>query len=225
LLRVHFPLAVRAQDATYEIQFGTVARPAHENTAWDQARHEVPAQQWADLSEAGYGAALLNDCKYGYSARGHMLTLSLLRAPTWPDPEADQGAHRFTYALLPHAGDWRGGVIAQARRLNHPLLVQAAEPGGAARPAEFALVTCDAPGVQIDTVKRAEDSDDLIVRVYEAHGGRTLAALRFADSIAAASEVNLLERPLGAADFAGDMLRFALAPYQIRTFRVALANR
>lgn len=222
LLRVHFPLAIRTPEATYEIQFGTVTRPTHQNTAWDQARHEVPAQQWADLSEAGYGAALLNDCKYGHSTQGHILTLSLLRGTMYPDPEADQGAHSFTYALLPHGGDWRSGVIAQARRLNHPLLVQAIEPGGAKLPAEFAFVTCDAPGVQIDTIKRAEDSDNLIVRVYEAHGGRTGAALRFAVPIATAEEVNLLEEPLGAADFAGDTLRFALTPYQIRSFRVAL---
>lgn len=223
LLRVHFPLAIRAVDATYEIQFGTVERPTHENTSWDQARHEVPAQQWADLSEAGYGAALINDCKYGYSARDNVLALSLLRAPTYPDPEADQGAHTFTYALLPHAGDWRDGVIAQARRLNHPLLVQPVTAGGPL-PAELALVTCDAPGVQIDTVKRAEDSADLIVRVYEAHGGRTSAALRFAAPIARAQEVNLLEEPLGAVEFAGDTLRCALTPYQIRSFRVALGD-
>lgn len=223
LLRVHFPLAIRAVDATYEIQFGAVERPTHENTLWDQARHEVPAQQWADLSEAGYGAALLNDCKYGYSARDNVLTLSLLRAPTYPDPEADQGAHTFTYALLPHAGDWRGGVIEHARRLNHPLLVQPVMAGGAL-PAKLALVTCDAPGVQIDTVKRAEDSGDLIVRVYEAHGGRTSAALRFAAPIAGAEEVNLLEEPLGPANVAGDTLRFALTPYQIRSFRVALGS-
>lgn len=223
LLRVHFPLAIRATDATYEIQFGTVQRPTHENTPWDQARHEVPAQQWADLSEAGYGVALLNDCKYGYSARDNVLTMSLLRAPMHPDPEADQGAHTFTYALLPHAGDWRNGVIEQARRLNHPLRVRPVG-GGGALPAEFALVTCDAPGVQIDTIKRAEDSDALIVRVHEAHGGRTRAALRFASPITHAEEVNLLEEPLGAVEVAGDTLSCALAPYQIRSFHVALGG-
>ncbi len=226
LLRVHFPLAIRAMSATYEIQFGAIERPTHANTPWDQAMHEVPAQQWADLSEAGYGVALLNDCKYGHSTRGNILTLSLLRAPTYPDPEADQGAHTFTYALLPHAGDWRSDVIEHARRLNHPLLVEplgeAGNRGAAGLPAALALVTCDAPGVQIETIKRAEDSSDLIVRVYEAHGGRTAAALRFAAPITAAEEVNLLEEPLGGAEFAGDTLRFTLTPFQIRSFRVAL---
>lgn len=223
LLKAEFPLNIRATDATYEIQFGTVQRPTHENTPWDQARHEVPAQQWADLSEAGYGVALLNDCKYGYSARDNVLKLSLLRSPMYPDPLADQGAHTFTYALLPHAGDWRNGVIEQARRLNYPLFVQPVGAGGSL-PAEFSLVTCDAPSAQIDTIKRAEDSADLIVRVYEAHGGRTSAALRFAAPIASAEEVNLLEEPLGEVEFAGDTLHFALTPYQIRSFRVALGG-
>jgi alpha-mannosidase len=224
LLRTHFPLAVRATNATYEVQFGTVERPTHFNTAWDQARHEVPAQQWADISESGYGVSLLNDCKYGYSTRGSNLALSLLRAPTHPDPEADQGQHTFTYALYPHAGDWRNGTIAQARRLNNPLLTHPVSGGGTWLPVEFGLVAFHAPGVVVDTIKKAEDDDSLIVRVYEAFGGRTTASLTFAAPIASAQEVNLLEEPVGPVDVLGDTLRFHLTPYQIRSIRVTLAD-
>jgi alpha-mannosidase len=224
LLRVHFPLAIHAVKATYEIQFGTIERPTHRNTPWDQAQHEVPAQQWADLSEAGYGASLINDCKYGHSAQGNILTLSLLRSTTYPDPEADQGAHAFTYALYPHDGDWRQGTIAQARRLNYPLLVQPMPGGGTWLPVEFGLVACRTPGVMVDTVKKAEDSDSLIVRVYEAHGGRTRAALVFATRIESAEEVNLLEEPTGPADVMADTLHVNLTPYQIRSFRVKLGD-
>jgi alpha-mannosidase len=224
LLRAHFPLAIRAMHATYEIQFGTIQRPTHYNTPWDQAQHEVPAQQWSDLSEGGYGASLINDCKYGHSAQGNVLTLSLLRSPTYPDPEADQGQHAFTYALYPHPGDWRQGTIAQARRLNYPLLVQPVPGGGTWLPVEFGLVTCRTPGVIVDTVKKAEDSDALIVRVYEAHGGRTGAALTFATRIESADEVNLLEEPIGPADVTADTLRFNLTPYQIRSFRIQLGD-
>ena len=88
-------MAVRAPSATYEVQFGYLQRPTHANTSWDAARFEVPAQRWADLSEPGCGAALLNDCKYGYDVRGSVIRLSLLRGPTWPDPEADTGDAPF----------------------------------------------------------------------------------------------------------------------------------
>jgi alpha-mannosidase len=222
LLRTHFPLAIRATNTTYEVQFGTVERPTHQNTDWDQARHEVPAQQWADMSESGYGVSLINDCKYGYSTQDNVLTLSLLRAPTHPDPEADQGAHQFTYALYPHAGNWRHGTIMQAKRLNHPLRVHPVTGAGTWLPVEFGLVKCQTPGVVIDTVKKAEDSDALIVRVYEAHGGRGTTTLVFTAPIESAEEVNLLEEPIGPVDVIVDTLRFGLTPYQIRSFRVKL---
>ncbi len=224
LLRTHFPLAVRAMNTTYEVQFGTVERPTHRNTAWDEARFEVPAQQWADLSEGGYGVSLINDCKYGYSTQGSVLTLSLLRSSTEPDPEADQGAHQFSYALYPHAGDWRQGTIMHARRLNHPLRTYPVTGAGTWLPVEFGLLRCQTPGVVVDTVKKAEDSDDLIVRVYEAHGGRVMTTLAFAIPVEAAEEVNLLEESLGPVDVIVDTLRFSLTPYQIRSFRVRLGD-
>src|SRR5690349_2572835 len=114
-LKVAFPVDIRSSRATYEIQHGHLERPTVWNTSWDLARFEVCAQRWADLSETGYGVALLNDAKYGYDIHGNVMRLSLLRAPGWPDPEADRGVHRFAYALLPHVGDLRdAGVVAEA---------------------------------------------------------------------------------------------------------------
>ncbi|MDQ1517788.1 MAG: alpha-mannosidase, partial [Actinomycetota bacterium] len=143
-LKVAFPVAVHAAAARFEIQFGHLARPTHANTAFEQARFEVCAQRWADLSEAGYGVALLNDSKYGYDVRGHTLRLSLLRAPTAPDPLCDRGRHRFTYALLPHDGDL-APVIAAGYALGAPLAVRAPRPadgaaGAATRPPEHAVM-------------------------------------------------------------------------------------
>ncbi len=225
LLRTHFPLNIRAMTATYEVQFGTVERPTHNNTPWDMAQHEVPAQQWADMSEGDYGVSLLNDCKYGYSTQQNNLTMSLLRSTTHPDPEADQGQHTFTYALYTHLGDWRtGGTISQARRLNHPLRTQEIPGGGTWLPVEFGLVKSHTPGVIIDTIKKAEDDDTLIIRVYEAHGGRKTASLIFATPVKSAEEVNLLEEYTGAMDVMVDTLRFNLTPYQIRSFRVKLGD-
>lgn len=97
-LKVAFPVNVLSPRATYEIQFGHTERPTHYNTSWDLARFEVCAQKWADLSEPGYGVALLNYGKYGHDIHGNVMRLSPLRAPTCPDPFADRGEHRFTYA-------------------------------------------------------------------------------------------------------------------------------
>ena len=137
LLKARFPLAIRSQRATFETAFGVVERPTHRNTSWDAARFEVPAHRFADLSEPGFGAALLNDGRYGHHALGNELGLSLLRSPVWPDPLADEGEHELTYSLLPHAGGWlEGGVLAEAEDLNRPLLARptAAPTGASLRP-------------------------------------------------------------------------------------------
>ncbi|HEY4953632.1 MAG TPA: glycoside hydrolase family 38 C-terminal domain-containing protein, partial [Gemmatimonadaceae bacterium] len=119
LLKVAFPLSAHSDHATYEIPFGSIERPTTRNNPRELAMFEVPARQWADLSDATHGFALLNDSKYGYDAKGNVLRLSLLRSPTWPDPHADEGHHEFTYSILPHAGGWKdAGVVRQAYQLN-----------------------------------------------------------------------------------------------------------
>jgi alpha-mannosidase len=194
LLKVAFPVDIRSHRATYEIQYGHVERPTHTNTSWDLARFEVCAQRWADLSEAGYGVALLNDCKYGYDIQGNVMRLSLLRAPGWPDPLADRGTHHFTYALLPHNGDLRdGGVVESGFELNVPLraVPTPSHAGERARRASFLRV--DRPGVVIDAVKKAEDTDAIVVRLYEAWGQRGPARLTCAAPVAEARRTDLLE--------------------------------
>ena len=168
LLKVAFPVTVSAPEARYEIQFGHVARPTHTDTSKARAMFEVCAQRWADLGDGTYGVALLNDSKHGYDIRGSVMRLSLLRSPTHPDPTADQGSHRFTYALLPHTGDFRtAGVIEAAEDLNAPLRAVFTDlPDGESE----SLVSVDTPQVIVEAIKRAEDSDATIVRLYEAWG-------------------------------------------------------
>ncbi|MDJ0860591.1 MAG: glycoside hydrolase family 38 C-terminal domain-containing protein, partial [Dinoroseobacter sp.] len=120
LLKAAFPVSVRATRAEFDIQWGQIDRPTHRNTSWDAAQFEVPAHKWADLSDGNYGVALLNDCKYGYDVRDDVLRLSLIKSATMPDNTADQGYHRFTYALLPHEGDTRVEVRREAYALNLP---------------------------------------------------------------------------------------------------------
>ncbi|MFC1806252.1 alpha-mannosidase, partial [Planctomycetota bacterium] len=178
LLKVAFPVDVRSDKARYEIQFGSVERPTHWNTPQDFARFEVVAHKWADLSEGDYGVALLNDAKYGHDIRGNVIRLSLLRAPKMPDPNADVGkTHTFTYSLLPHPGDFKAGVVRRGYELNVPVIAEPVAPSKGARPAAASLLSITGDNVVIDTVKKAEDDDALIVRLYEAHacrGRRTL---------------------------------------------------
>jgi alpha-mannosidase len=173
-LKVEFPLNVRSQEATYDVQFGHLKRPTHFNTSHDIAMFEVCAHKWADLSENGFGVALMNDCKYGHATHGNVIRLSLLRSPKYPDPVADMGKHEFRYALMPHAGTFQeAGVIESAYAFNMPLIVS--ETAGA--PRDLTLFEVDEPNVMIETVKKAEEGNAVIVRMYEAHGGRGTATL------------------------------------------------
>jgi len=215
MLRTAFPLAVNTDVARCEIQFGSIARPTTHNTTWDAAKYEVCGHKWVDVSETGYGVALLNDCKYGYSVQDGALGLTLLRSPSGPDPAADRAAHEFTYALLPHTGDCAaGGVVREAYALNVPLRVVT---GAAPLPS---LLRVDAPNVIIDTVKKAEDGDALIIRLYEANGSATLTPLLFGFLPSAVSRVNLLEENPQPVRMQGSTAILAFSPFEIITLRV-----
>jgi alpha-mannosidase len=213
LLKVCFPLAVRSPHATYETAFGYAERPTHFSTSFDRARYEVPGHRFADLSEHGFGAALLTDSKYGYSCFGNELRISLLRSPKSPDPGADMGAHTFAYALYPHAGGWReGGVLAEAIRFNAPMRFT--------RGIGESFASVDDPNVVLDTVKLGERSDALVLRLYEAHGGRGTARVRLRESPRAARLANALEEPVGEVAVEGDGLVLPYLPHQVLTVLV-----
>jgi alpha-mannosidase len=216
MLKAAFPLAVHATDATYEVAFGAVQRPTHASTRADLARYEVPGHRWADMAEHGFGVALLTDSTYGYSARDDVLRVSLLRAPSAPDPTADRGTHAFAYAVLPHAGAWQdAGVVGEAAAFNAPLRWGTGLPPGA-----WAEVL-GAPGLVLDTVKRAEDSDALVLRLYEAHGGRGTARVRIPGGpIASAHRANLLEEAGDALGVEDDAVVVPFHPWELVTVLV-----
>ncbi|MEZ4834586.1 MAG: glycoside hydrolase family 38 C-terminal domain-containing protein [Caldilineaceae bacterium] len=229
LLKVAFPVDVLTPTATYEIQWGNTERPTHRNTSWDWARFETAAQKWVDLSEGDYGVSLLNDCKYGHDVKDNVMRISLLRAPTSPDPEADQGEHRFAYSLLPHSGRWDAGTIREAYAINDPLLVYEAKnrrgdeaEGGSAHPRILAssLLSVDAPNVVIETVKRADDGDGVIVRLYETQRRRGEVTLTAGFDLSAAQTVNLLEEKKADLPVTGNQVTFGIKPYQIVTLRL-----
>jgi alpha-mannosidase len=228
LLKVAFPVNIRATRATYDIQFGSIERPTHWNTSWDQARFEVVGHKWADLSEGDYGVALLNDCKYGYDIHDNVMRLTLIKSAIDPDPTADQGHHEFIYSLLPHKGDWRIGQVAmQASALNNPLIARIVAPNpNGSLPDKYSFAALDTDNVAmedvvIETVKRAEDGDGWIVRVYENQQSRHDAVtITFAQPIREATECNLVEEGESPVRVEGSTLTFAISPFEIKTFRI-----
>jgi alpha-mannosidase len=217
LLRALFPVRVRSHEATFETMYGVVRRPTHRNTSWDEARFEVGAHRFADLSEPGYGVALLNDGKYGHSARDNTLGISLLRGPLYPDPLADEGEHGFTYSLFPHPGDWTGaGVAREALSLNSPLVVVKGE----AEPAEYGPVAVEGVELALGALKPAEDGEATILRLYEPHGARGECTLRFAHGLESVERTNLLEEPEGAIGVNDDAVRLEVRPFEVVTLRI-----
>ena len=220
ILKVAFPVNVLSTRATYEIQYGHLDRPTHDNTSWDVARFEVCAQKWADLSESGYGVALLNDCKYGYDIRANIIRLSLLRATISPDPKADRGPHEFTYSVLPHVGTFQdAGVIEQAYALNSPLLVRPAVPRVGKLPPTHSFFRTDREGVIIESVKVAEDGRGLILRLYEAHGARGMFQLSTTLPVRKVEQTDILECPIETVKLTGKSIRINLTPFEIITYR------
>ena len=218
MLKVAFPVAVSSREATYEIQFGHIRRPTHEDTSFAKAMFEVCAQRWADLGDGEYGVALLNDCKHGYDIRGSVMRLSLLRAPTHPDPTADRGEHLFTYALMPHPGDFReAGVIAAAEDLNAPLQIL---DGNLAAGGRRSLVEVDTPQVVVEAIKRAEDSVATVVRLYEAWGRPCTAQVRTTLPASRAFLCDLLERKREEVAVNDGVIALWLAPFKILTLKL-----
>ena len=222
LLKAAFPLDIRTDAAKYEIQFGHISRPTHRNTSWDQAKFEVSAHKWADLSEADYGAALLNDCKYGYSCEENVLKLSLLKAPTYPSPVADRGHHSFTYALYPHIGSVElSDTVKNAYLLNKPMTafkIPANTSGSL--PERFAPVASSAESAVIDTFKAAEDGNGYIVRLYDSANRKTNVTLSFGFDIKKAYLCDMLENNETELAVSGGNVTFPLTNFEIKTVRV-----
>ena len=230
MLKVAFPVDVLAPQATYEIQWGNVTRPTHHNTSWDWGRFETCAHKWVDLSEGGYGVSLLNDCKYGHDIYDNVMRLTLLRSPTLPDPMADFGEHHFTYSLLPHLGAWSEETQREAYLLNDPIIVyqRKEEPfddaQGKRRKSTVhglpSMVHASVANVIIETVKRAEDGDGVIVRLYESQRKRGQVKVQFGREVEAAWITNLLEENESALSVEETSISLNLRPYQIVTMRV-----
>lgn len=220
LLRVNFPVDVNTRKASFEIQFGNVERETTNNNSWDTAKFETCAHKWADLSEDNNGISLLNDCKYGYGIKNGNLSMTLIKSGTYPNANADIGAHDFVYSIYPHAGRWQDAkTVEMAYNLNVPPVVTLQDANKGAETAE-SFVKCDAENCFIEVIKRAEDGDGLIVRMYENRNRHTKTRVHFAKPVSEVCECNLMEVNEKKLAIENQSIAVVFKPYEIKTFRI-----
>lgn len=222
-LKLLFPFDIHTDEATYDIQFGNIKRPTHKNTSWDAAKFEVCAHKWIDISEEGYGVSILNDCKYGYSIEENVIGLSMLKSGIYPNEEADQEYHEFTYAIVPHENGWReANTVLKSYEFNNPLQAVRKENNGGELGAEFSFVTVDCDNVIIETIKKAEEGEEIVLRLYEAYNKRNSYTLKFYKEIESIKECDLMEHHIGEVTFSSDTMFDSIKPYEIKTFKIRL---
>jgi alpha-mannosidase len=226
LLKVAFPASVHSNQATYEIPFGSIARPTTRNTPEQKAQFEVPALHWADLSDTNHGLSILNDSKYGYDAKANVMRLTLLRSPAWPDAHADEGRHEFTYSLYPHAGTWREAqTVRRGYELNYALRSFQVERHSGILPEVHSFLKIDSDDVVVTAMKWAEDEEALIVRFYEWAGKEGDVTIHLPPGAQRARETNLIENPFADLAVTDDAVTIHTKPYEIKTVEIKFAAR
>jgi alpha-mannosidase len=223
LLKAAFPLAAASGQATYEIPYGSIERPTTRNNSWEAAKFEVPALRWADLGDGSHGFSLINDSKYGYDAKGNVLRLSLLRSPTWPDPDADREHHHFAYSLYPHGGDWKKALtVRRGYEFNTKLKAVPVSQHIGASPVEKSFAGVNAENVVLTAVKKTEDGSALLFRFYEWAGKTSEVQLTVPAGATSATLTNLMEQPEGSplAVTRDSKITVSIHPYEIVSVRV-----
>ncbi len=220
LMKAAFPVDINNTMATYDIQFGNIQRPTHKNTSWDEAKFEVSAHKWADLSEDGYGVSILNDCKYGYSIERNIMKISLLKAATYPNPEADRGTHEFTYSLYPHVGDFRQGeTVQEGYKLNMSLEAYEIPAHDGTLPETYSLAESDRENVVIETIKKAEDDDSIIVRFFESYNQKSNVTITVGFDFKEVYLCDLMENNIQKLDFTGNSVTYNIRNFEIVTLK------
>jgi len=222
LLKASFPLAASSEKATFEIPYGSIERPTTRNNSFEKAKFEVSAMRWADLGDGQHGFSLLNNSKYGYDAVGNLLRLTLLRSPTWPDPDADREHHHFSYALYPHGGDWRQALtVRHGYEFNYGLKAMQVQAHSGSMKAEHTFASVAETNVVLTAMKKTETGDGLILRFYEWAGKGGTVTLTVPPGATGATLVNLMEKPEGGTiTVSGDKVTVPITPFEIQTVRV-----
>ncbi len=221
VLKAAFNIDVLNTEATFEAAHGAIKRPTHRNSSFDAARYEQCAHKWADLSEGDYGVSILNDCKYGYDILDNCMRITLLRAPTCPDPKGDLGSHEFTYSYYPHQGTWQtGGTVKEAFLLNMPLTPVKLTANSTDCECEKSFLSCDNEDIVIDAVKAAQNGEGTIIRLYQSRRVRGQRTLTVNLPFTRAYECNLMEDENEEIAFEGNKITFNIKPFEVKTFRI-----
>jgi len=217
MLRTSFDVDIVADSAAHEIQFGYLRRSLNENNPYETAKFETCAHKWVDMSQSGYGVALMNDCKYGYRVKGTTMDLNLLRAQDFPGVGSDRGEHIFRYALYPHIGDTGSSDVARrGYEYNLPLSIRNGGGSAAGNTVGNSMFEVDG-GIILDTVKRAENGSGTVLRFYEPCGSKSRATVKLNGTYSKAQLCDMLENPEGEVSIESGMLCLELAPFEVKT--------
>lgn len=221
VLKAAFEVDIHNNEATFETAHGAIKRPTHWNNSYDMARFEQCAHKWADLSEGDYGVSIFNDCKYGYDIKDNCMRITLLRAPTCPDRKADLGKHSFVYSLYPHNGTWQSGnTVERALDLNCPLKAFKLDKQTGQLPSTNTFIQCSGKSVIVDAVKKAQDEEGIIIRVYEPKQARGKASIALSIPFKKVTECNLMEENERDIQVNGNSFSFTIKPFEVKTFRI-----
>lgn len=220
VLKAEFPVDIRNRNASCEIAHGAAEYPTHYNTCYDQAKFEFCAHKWADLSEGGYGASIINDCKYGYNVHDNMMKITLLRGPICPDPMGDLGMHHFRYSFYPHAGTWRDADTVRLGFEENVRLEGEFIGGTGGNDVGHTYAKIEGESVILDAVKPAQDGRGYIVRMYESETRHCTVKASFELEYSKVIECNLMECDEQEIDCENGEFTFKMKPHEVKTFRL-----
>lgn len=224
LLKAGFAVDINATKATYEIQFGNVERETTSNNSWDTAKFETCGHKWANISDNSAGISLLNDCKYGYDIKNSQMNITLIKAGTSPNPNADMGHHEFTYSIYPHKDNWiHSNTVEMAYNLNTPLhtaFCDAHKTNDLKMPLEKSFMSVDHENCFIETVKQAEDGMGTIIRVYEYKNKTNNISIKFAQEVTSCFECDMLENNIREINLVDNSIKTKIVPFEIKTYRL-----
>ncbi|SFC31697.1 alpha-mannosidase [Butyrivibrio sp. YAB3001] len=243
LLKAAFPVDIEASEISCEVQFGSIKRKLKKDNSWDKAKFECCAHKWIDITsdDGDYGVAILNDCKYGYDAKEKLMRLTLIKSGIFPNPNADQGIHEFTYSLLPHKGNHIAGkVIEEARKLNEnnhywapQLLLNRFKTNSSEKAIDTItkeLIDIERDGIFVEAIKLSENSEDIIIRLYEGYGRDVAVKVKLFQNmdilLESVVECNLMEEAIeddsliNTDENAAKELSMTFKPFEIKTLKI-----
>lgn len=220
LLKVAFPMNVHSDEATFDIQFGSITRPTHSNTSWEKAKFEVCGHKWADISDDDYGVSIINNSKYGFSCEGNELKMTILTSPKYPNPDADMGNHTISYAVMEHRGNVRNGKIVQeAYKFNQSLVGMRVTHGIGNLNNSFSLINISSNTVIAETLKMAEDDDEIVLRMYQSANIEETIKVMVNISIDKCFICDMLENPLQEILVQNGCISIGIKPFEVITLK------